>query len=390
MPVPLLVPKAAHPEAKKLGAIWDFEQRVWLWPDEAARDAVKGWLPRMYKPGVKPPHILPRMIPTSTFGINLRSLIPEAWPKISREYRADFGNRCQVCGSGSKVECHEDWEYVFNASSRSGSGIQRLRRLAALCRNCHELKHLGKTEMSGRTEQAMRHLAFVNGWTLGEAERAARKAWADWELRNCFDWKLDVSWAEREYALSIDVGSERIGAIREEARKRFESPRGGVMATPVSAMVTVPSNEVSIVAHEPAPAPSWVPISQWSGGGGGASSGSSCGVMILAGFLGLLVAAAAIIFFQRFRPAISGGWLRIGGITALLAGTLLLAATVRPIRRLLLIGTLLYLLGAGARWIYWETLRTPPKSSTAPAAKSQRRPKHLSGTRHVTTLGPPL
>src|ERR1022692_2614992 len=99
MPIPLLVPELAQSEAKRLGAVWDGEERVWLWPDDAPRDEVKGRLPRMYKPGVKPPHILPKMIPASMFGVNLRALIPEEWLRLSREYRANFGNRCQVRGS---------------------------------------------------------------------------------------------------------------------------------------------------------------------------------------------------------------------------------------------------------------------------------------------------
>ena len=318
-----------------------------MWPEDAPRDGIKGWLPRMYKPGVMPPHILPRMIPASMFGVNLRELIPEAWPRMSREYRANFGNRCQVCGSGAKVECHEDWEYLFDPSARSGSGVQRLRRLASFCRNCHELKHLGKTQMRGRSEAAMNHLAFVNGWTLERAYQEADNAWADWELRNRFIWKLDVSWAEREFGVTVDAGSERIRAIQNEAAKRFGRP--AQVAELVPEVAALPSLSAPAPARvDPLPAPSY-PVHQvpWAGEGG---SGDGAGGLIVSALLGCCLVGICLAVWPWFRKVVAAPSSMIIAILAIV--TVILAFASRRFRWLLLIGVLVALLGAGLRGLY--------------------------------------
>jgi hypothetical protein len=54
------------------------------------------------------------------------------------------------------------------------------------------VKHLGLASVNGRYDEALRHLASVNGWTLAEAERYAGAAFARWEERSQHPWKVDL------------------------------------------------------------------------------------------------------------------------------------------------------------------------------------------------------
>jgi hypothetical protein len=262
----------------------------------------------MYRLGAKPPHILPKMIPRSMFGVNLRALIPEEWKRISWEFRENFGHRCQVCG-GAPVDCHEDWEYIFDGSARCGEGVQRLRRLACLCKDCHALKHLGKTGLQGRTDGAMRHLAAVNSWPLQKAYEESDKAWADWELRNGFQWTIDVSFAEREYGVHIDASPERIEAIQRAADKKFARPPNEpepASPTKVDAPVTPTIEAAQVFDAAVIPPPIHAPVQPYStlqsapraswSGTGSSSSGPGClGLLTLALFIGLGVWAIVML-----------------------------------------------------------------------------------------------
>ena len=378
MPIPLLVPKQAYALAKELGAEWDRNRHVWLWPTDAPRRDVNGWLPRMYKPGANPPHILPRMIPRSMFGVNLRALIPEAWKKISREFRGDFGNRCQVCG-GAPVECHEDWDYIFDASARSDAGIQRLRRLTCLCRDCHALKHLGKTNVQGKTEAAMRHLAFVNGWRVQIAYEQANEAWADWERRNGFQWTLDVSFAEQEYGLQIDVSPGRIAVVQRAANRKFAAPSHdvGSVSTATRPVVLVPHTGPMGVL-ENLPAADLVERRQRPGATFPPSR-SGRWVLIAAAGLGGLSFLAVLAFSPWMRRIIQGPatttWCFAGACVLSLA----FSAVSRRFRRLLLVGLCLTGIALYLRHTYRETRGDVPATQYRYSGKRQaRRPPSVA------------
>lgn len=103
--------------------------------------------------------------------------------------------RCEICGGRGErhpVECHEVWAYDDERH------VQRLERLVALCPDCHHVKHLGLASLNGRYDEAVRHLADVNEWTLEEAERYAQAAFARWEERSHHEWTVDTGPLESE------------------------------------------------------------------------------------------------------------------------------------------------------------------------------------------------
>lgn len=61
---------------------------------------------------------------------------------------------------------------------------QTLKRVIALCSDCHQIHHWGKSMVDGREEDTLRHLMAINGWTLAQAEHATDEAMTQWEERS--------------------------------------------------------------------------------------------------------------------------------------------------------------------------------------------------------------
>jgi hypothetical protein len=140
------------------------------------------------------------LVPSTCWFSNVRSAVTKAdWDRLRKAVYAEAKNRCEVCGGQGKkhpVECHEVWDY--DAANR----IQRLVRLLALCPACHEVKHIGYAEVRGRMDNAVRHLAKVNGWTIPQAIRYVGAQFEVWAARSKFAWTLDIAWLERR---GVDV-----------------------------------------------------------------------------------------------------------------------------------------------------------------------------------------
>jgi hypothetical protein len=112
------------------------------------------------------------------------------WTRIKRMAYRKAHYRCEVCdGVGPQwpVECHEIWAYD------DGRRIQKLASMTALCPACHEVKHMGLAESRGRVNEALLHLAKVNGWALSDARYYAQDAFEVWARRSLHLWTLDIS-----------------------------------------------------------------------------------------------------------------------------------------------------------------------------------------------------
>lgn len=146
--------------------------------------------------GPSEPLLTVELVPSTSWFTNVRShLAVEEWDLVRRAVYRRARYRCEVCGGRGErhpVECHEVWDYDDERR------VQRLDRLVALCPPCHRVKHLGLASVNGRYDEALQHLAGVNGWALEEAERYARSAFARWEERSRYEWTVDVSVLESE------------------------------------------------------------------------------------------------------------------------------------------------------------------------------------------------
>ncbi len=52
------------------------------------------------------------LIPRTCWFKNVRSEVtPTQWEKLRKQTLEKAGHRCEVCGAGGRLECHEVWEY---------------------------------------------------------------------------------------------------------------------------------------------------------------------------------------------------------------------------------------------------------------------------------------
>ncbi len=131
------------------------------------------------------------LVPSTAWYSNVRSNVtPQEWDVLRKDCYKKAGYKCEVCGGkGSKhpVECHEIWDYNDEGC------IQTLKGLIALCPSCHEVKHIGLAQINGKFDQALEHLAKVNGITVDEAKLYVEASFEIWGKRSQKEWKLDIT-----------------------------------------------------------------------------------------------------------------------------------------------------------------------------------------------------
>lgn len=129
------------------------------------------------------------LVPDSCWYSNLRSELPkESWDKIRKKAYARAGGKCMICGAPTtRLEAHEQWEYDDE------KGVQKLINVIAVCRACHEVIHIGRTQLMGREREASEHFMKVNGCTYAEYRKALGEANEKHRDRSRREWQLDVS-----------------------------------------------------------------------------------------------------------------------------------------------------------------------------------------------------
>lgn len=132
------------------------------------------------------------LVPRTCWYSNVRSNVSaKDWKTCKDFVRERSNDRCEICGGQGRrwpVECHETWDYDDKTY------VQRLTGLIALCPACHEVKHLGRAEATGRLNAALAHLSKVNEWSRLEAHTYARSVFDQWVLRSQHSWTLDISY----------------------------------------------------------------------------------------------------------------------------------------------------------------------------------------------------
>lgn len=155
------------------------------------------------------PRLTIELVPRSTWYINVRSEVSkENWDRLRRETYRTANYRCEICGGrGPKwpVECHEIWEFDLDKKRQILTG------LSALCPDCHQAKHYGRTRVFGREQEAFQHLMAINRWTCLEAEKHVLSAMEQWAERSEFQWTIDFSWLREK---GIDIPSRAGGATK--------------------------------------------------------------------------------------------------------------------------------------------------------------------------------
>src|SRR3972149_6051432 len=79
--------------------------------------------------------------PEGSWGKSLANLLPTpVWNAVRREIYQKFNYICAICSATDvEVHCHEVWSYDDRRH------IQFLKGLQCLCKQCHQIKHWGRT-----------------------------------------------------------------------------------------------------------------------------------------------------------------------------------------------------------------------------------------------------
>ncbi len=131
------------------------------------------------------------LVPDGCWYQNLRTALPKAiWDTVRRQAYARASGRCMICGrETSRLDAHEQWSY--DEENR----VQKLERVIAVCRNCHEVIHIGRTQLMGRGDEAMEWFMRVNGCSQMEFHEALGESNATHRRRNQMDgWVTDIAW----------------------------------------------------------------------------------------------------------------------------------------------------------------------------------------------------
>ncbi len=133
------------------------------------------------------------LVPDGCWYTNLRSALPSAlWDKIRRNAYAKADGKCSICfRKTARLEAHEVWSY------NETEGVQKLEGVVALCKNCHEVKHIARTQLVGRGDEAMEWFMRVNDCSQSQFHLALQEANETYKRRNKINWNTDISWLEK-------------------------------------------------------------------------------------------------------------------------------------------------------------------------------------------------
>ncbi len=213
------VPFAEKEAAKALGARWDPKRKQWYVTDPGSPVRTRWPAHILALPSTFPgedrawggARLFVDLVPSSCWFTNVRSAVdPADWDALRRHVYRRAGNRCEICGASGRLEAHERWAYD------AGRCVQALKRLIALCPNCHAATHFGLAQIRGLKGQALAHLQRVNRWTRAQAVAHVEDAFRIWEEQSRHDWTLDLSLLERAgIRVRAPSACER-GALAEE------------------------------------------------------------------------------------------------------------------------------------------------------------------------------
>lgn len=151
----------------------------------ARRCRVKIKLNNHYPPKYK---LRIQLIPESSWYYNLRSVLPkDEWNKLRKKVYAYFGYSCATCRSSGELHAHEVWKFDARKERQS------LRRIVALCENCHSVEHFGRTMMVSPVyvSRITKHALKIFKCTPLQFQKKVDKAFAVWQQRNLHVWKVD-------------------------------------------------------------------------------------------------------------------------------------------------------------------------------------------------------
>lgn len=195
MVIYLNIPYSEKKVAKEYGAIWDKDCKRWFCEDES-NELCK--LYDIYKEidiigedrSYGGSELFIDMIPKTSYFKNVRSIFTESdWNLIRHHIYERTGHKCECCGAKrfKYLEAHERWIFDFETKT------QKLIRIIALCRLCHQATHYGHSKVTKEISKINAHLMKVRGINEEELKLHIKEAFEIWEKRNTVKWIIDTS-----------------------------------------------------------------------------------------------------------------------------------------------------------------------------------------------------
>ena len=134
------------------------------------------------------------LVPDGCWYSNLRSLLSKAqWDVVRREAYSRANGRCMICGRpATRLEAHEKWSYDI------ATATQKLEDVIAVCHACHSVIHIGRTQLLGNEDMAIKHFMKVNACTYADYIKALGKANdTHRKLNEVGEWKLDLRYLRK-------------------------------------------------------------------------------------------------------------------------------------------------------------------------------------------------
>jgi len=158
------------------------------------------------------------LVPSSSWGQNLRDLLTqEQWDVLRRKTYKHYGYRCGICHvSNTTLYCHEIWSYDDT------NHVQTLTGLIALCKMCHQCKHMGYAGILASRgeldlEQVRAHFLRVNSCSPEAFEMHREYAFQLHEERSRHEWTVDIG----KYARLAQMKQEPL----QEVSVEIDTPR---------------------------------------------------------------------------------------------------------------------------------------------------------------------
>ena len=134
----------------------------------------------------------PELVPRPLWGRSIyRSVRRSLWDQDIRQKVMETAQGvCQCCGAeyAKGMICHEVWQYHEESHTAELAGFK------LICRDCNFVHHIGKASTLGQADDAVAHLARVNGIGIEEAKAIVSEAAAAWLKRSLIeDWRITVS-----------------------------------------------------------------------------------------------------------------------------------------------------------------------------------------------------
>jgi hypothetical protein len=218
----LYVPFEQKDDAKSMGAKWDPEKKLWYAPDESFKQLIEKYSASASKTtrvtkkttsstsstssnssnSGEPPKPLVLIGENRRFGgnelyvdilpkgsnISLRRLLSDNdFYRLKNLLVKRVAYRCECCGEeciSSERKYLEVCEmFSFNFSTK----VQRLERLASLCKKCYQTTRLIDKGV------ALEHLMYINGLDRDDAKHHIYEAFDSWKARSEIKWTVDLS-----------------------------------------------------------------------------------------------------------------------------------------------------------------------------------------------------